>query len=229
MMLGGDVCECASHSPERSSGPPPASQPAVSSRWRRTWGIDPIEAVKPLPGDDTRAGLHGHRDPWHHHRRTARRGLAVAGPDGIRARRLVQLRPARHGRYERRRVERGLGERSRRRHHADPARRAGFEVKVVEPGHALVLYSRHRARRAPGGRDRPRRARSESDAGGLAASGAFLGTTPQRLRSELGVRPRADRGRPDAADRAVPGLGSASRWPAVRASSGRSWASASSS
>ena len=72
-------------------------------RWWRTLGSSiPLEAAKALPGDELVAEPDGDRHPRDHHRRTTRGHLAVARPDGLRSRRLVQLRPARHARRERR-------------------------------------------------------------------------------------------------------------------------------
>ena len=79
----------------------------------------------------------------------------------------------------------------------------GFEVKVLEPRRALVLFAdtalieRQACERRPRPGGRP--------AGLAALSGAFLRHDPASIHGELGVLARATRRRPDAVDRAVPG------------------------
>ena len=53
-------------------------------RWRRTWGIEPGEAERPLPGDDLVPDPTAVETRGDHHRRAARGDLAVARPDGLR-------------------------------------------------------------------------------------------------------------------------------------------------
>ena len=57
----------------------------------RTWGVDPADATRALPGDDVVPEPTGRDHTEHRRRCPPRRDLAVARPDGLRARRLVQL------------------------------------------------------------------------------------------------------------------------------------------
>ena len=76
-------------------------RPCRSAAWR-TWGIDPARgeqaARRATSSSRRRRAIETRGD---HHRRAARGRLAVARPDGLRPRRLVQLRPARHAWQER--------------------------------------------------------------------------------------------------------------------------------
>ena len=105
------------------------------TRWRQTWGVDPAEAVRPLPGDelvpeptavDTRGitidAPTGGR-------------LAVARADGLRAGWLVQLRPAGHEGHERPRDPARAPVARRRGHGADRSgRRLRRAAPRAEPG-----------------------------------------------------------------------------------------------
>ena len=84
------------------------TRPLVADLGRR-----PAEATKSLPGDDLVPTPTAIETRGHHHRRAARGRLAVARPDGLRPRRLVQLRPARHARQERRHDRAGVQATSR--------------------------------------------------------------------------------------------------------------------
>ena len=139
-------------------------------------------------GRRPRPDADGHRYPRDHHRRAAGGGLAVARPDGLRPRRLVQLRPARHARQERRpdRPEAGRtlavgdimptspdsGLRGPRR--SSPAARSS-SIATRRSSSARPAAAAHVAV----SRDVP---------AGLAASGAILRTDAAGLRRQLGVR-----------------------------------------
>ena len=146
-------------------------------RWWRTWGVDPIEAAKPLPGDDlvpTPTAIDS-------------RGITIDAPPEAVWPWLVQMGFGRAGWYSYDRLDmRGksvdtimptwqalaVGD-------VIPiAPGAGFAVKVVDPGKALVLYSdtafvESQAAAASG--------TPEEVPAGLAASGAFLRQAPQEF------------------------------------------------
>ena len=131
--------------------------PLVADMGHRSGRGDQIAAGRRARPDADR-----HRDPRDHHRRAARGRLAVARPDGLRPRRLVQLRPARHARQERStRIVPKLPGRSAVGDLMPTSPDGGLRgPRSLEPGRALVLYTRHRADRA----DRPRAAAASTGA-----------------------------------------------------------------
>ena len=126
----------------------------VSARtmWRR-WGLDPLEATNPLPGDDL--------VPDAEYADT--RGIDIAAPPAAVWPWLLQMGYGRAGWYSYDQID--MNHPSARQilaeHQSltvgdvvptDPG--GGFEVRVVEPERALVLYSDRalvRAQRGPGG------------------------------------------------------------------------------
>lgn len=145
-------------------------------RWWRTWGFDPIEAAMPLPGDDlvpTPTAIDT-------------RGIIIEAPPEAVWPWLVQMGFARAGWYSYDRMDM----RGRSCDRLVPEWQtievgdiiptspdSGFEVRIVEPGRALVLYldtalvaSQAAAAAAPVRPDVPV---------GLAASRAILRQTPQ--------------------------------------------------
>lgn len=143
-------------------------------RWRQTWGVDPTEAARPLPGDDLVPDTTA----------IETRGITIdAAPEAVWPW-LVQMGYGRGGWYSYDRLD--MGGSSAVTLNPDWSTLAvgdvmpnspttGFEVRVVEPGKALVLFtdtalveSQMAAASAP-----------ETVPPGLAASGAFLRTAPQ--------------------------------------------------
>ncbi len=145
-------------------------------RWWRTWGVDPVEAAKPLPGDDlvpTSTTI-------------LTRGITIDAPPDAVWPWLVQIGFGRAGWYSYDRLD--VRGKSADRivpewqtlevgdvvpHSPD----GGFAVRLVEPGRALVLFSdtelvaSQAAAAAPAG--------APEVPAGLAASGAVLRQTPQ--------------------------------------------------
>ena len=114
----------------------------------------------------------------------------MARPDGVRQGRLVQLRPTRHARPERRRHRRCLA--ALKVGDIVPTHPGGgFEVVEIDPGRSLVLrsdtalvtsQSEAWAKRQAAEHDVPSTDEPiESTPAGLAASGAVLGATPQQF------------------------------------------------
>ena len=143
-------------------------------RWRRTWGIDPTEAVRPLPGDDLVPVSTA----------IETRGITIDAPPDAVWPWLVQMGFGRGGWYSYDQLD--MGGTSAVALHPEWATVAvgdimptspgtGFEVKVVEPGRALVLFSDTAlvASQAAASRE------AAPVPAGLAASGAFLGTAPE--------------------------------------------------
>ena len=146
-------------------------------RWWRTWGIDPAEAAKPLPGDDlvpTPTGMET-------------RGMTIDAPPEAVWPWLVQMGYDRAGWYS----YDQLDMRGKSVDTILPAYQGlvvgdvmpvapdgGFLVKVVDPGRALVLYTdtafvERQARAASSG--------SPDLPAGLAATSAMLRRTPREL------------------------------------------------
>lgn len=112
---------------------------AATRRWYRTWGIDPVETGRVLPGDELVP------EP------TAcdTRGLTIDAPPAAVWPWLVQMGYGRGGWYSYDAIDmKGVSSDTIRPEHqslavgdvvpTDPG--GGFLVKVVDPGHALVLY-----------------------------------------------------------------------------------------
>jgi hypothetical protein len=156
-------------------------------RLRRTWGIDPSETTKRLPGDDIVPVTTA----------IETRGITIDAPPEAVWPWLVQMGYGRAGWYSYDQLDmRGKS--------ADKlvpewgtiavgdivpmAPGSGFEVRVVEPGHALVLFSdtalvesQAAAAREPAmGAEAPVEEAAATPPG-LAASGRFLGTAPQEF------------------------------------------------
>ena len=176
------------------------------NRWRSTWGVDPAEVDQDPARRRPRAG------PVAQRRRAASR--STRRPSAVWPW-LVQMGYGRAGWYSYDQLD--------MQRHAAPTRSsrswqslAVGDIVPTHPGRRLRgpgRRARARARPATPTRrsSRPRRPRRSRERpatvpAGLAASGAFLRATPPRVRGELGLRPRAARRRPDAADRARPGL-----------------------
>jgi len=164
----------------------------IHPMWR-SWGIDPDEAIRVLPGDD----IVGEPSV------TDTRGITIDAPPEAVWPWLVQMGYGRAGWYSYDALDM-LGKSTRSIVPAwqsvavgdmfptDPE--GGFHVKVVEPGHALVLYvdthdvearptrrGRH-ARRARRGDEPAVESPAESVPVGLAFSGGLLGaTTPAQF------------------------------------------------
>ena len=81
------------------------------------------------------------RDPWGGDRRSARRRLALARPDGLQPRRLVQLRPHRHEGRQRQRDPARPAAPGRRATSCPNSPDTAFVVRSLEPGQSLVLYA----------------------------------------------------------------------------------------
>jgi hypothetical protein len=145
-------------------------------RWWRTWGVDPAEAAKPLAGDDlvpTPTAIET-------------RGITIDAPPEAVWPWLVQMGFGRAGWYSYDQLDNRGGSveailpdyQSTAVGDIVPVSPAGgFEVKVVEPGRAFVLYTdtelvERQGLAAPSGREVP---------AGLAASGAFLRQTPREF------------------------------------------------
>jgi len=143
-------------------------------RWWSTWGVDPDEAARTLPGDDlVESALSSDT-----------RGITIEAPAELVWPWLVQMGYGRGGWYS-------IDQLDMRGPSADHIVEAwqglavgdvmpthpggGFTVKVLEPGHALVLYA-DTATMQP-----LDTAPSEAIPAGLAASGAFLSATPAQF------------------------------------------------
>lgn len=157
------------------------------ARWRRTWGVEPREAIKPLPGDDLVPMTTA----------IETRGITIDAPPEAIWPWLVQMGYGRAGWYSYDQLDMkgksavrlvpewgsiAVGD------IVPMAPGSGFSVRVVEPGHALVFYADTALveSQAAEAREVTRAAELLGDAPavvppGLAASGAFLGTAPQEF------------------------------------------------
>lgn len=111
---------------------------AVREQWRR-WGIDPVEAAMPLPGDDLVVQAQG----------SDTRGIDIAAPPDAVWPWLLQMGYGRAGWYSYDQIDMDHPSADRILPEfqslavgdllpTDPG--GGFEVKVLEPRHALVAY-----------------------------------------------------------------------------------------
>ena len=161
-------------------------------RWWRTWGIRPADSALPLPGDElieTAAA-------------SDTRGITIAAPPEAVWPWLVQMGYGRAGWYSYDQLDmKGSSAGSILPEHqalavgdivpTDPS--GGFEVKVLEPGRALVLYvdaALVAARKEAGAGEG-----AEATPAGLAASGRFLesATPPDFAVSwAFNLRPESD-------------------------------------
>ena len=140
-------------------------------RWRATWGVDPDESARTLPGDDLVPAAMS----------SDTRGITIEAPADLVWPWLVQMGYGRGGWYS-------IDQLDMRGSSADRIVEAwqtlavgdvvpthpggGFVVKVLEPGRALVLYA-DTATMQP-----PEASEHEAVPAGLAASGAFMSATP---------------------------------------------------
>jgi hypothetical protein len=155
--------------------------------WYLTWGADPDEAARLLPGDELIAAP----------TRSETRAITIAAPEAAVWPWLAQMGYGRGGWYSYRPMDMpgpsadaiipelqsiAVGETM------PTSPDGGFEVVQIEPDHALVLYmddvmverQRVAARERRGTPDAPA---AERIPPGLAASGAILGTTPSMFRA----------------------------------------------
>jgi hypothetical protein len=145
----------------------------AARRWRDTWGIEPDEAARSLAGDDIVAAASG----------VETRGITIDAPPDEVWPWLVQMGFGRAGWYSYDRLDMdgrsadeivaawqslAVGDTVQ----TDPG--GGFEVRVLEPERALVLYS-DSAMVAARAKDVGEAIRA-AGAPGLAASGRFLAT-----------------------------------------------------
>jgi hypothetical protein len=144
------------------------------ARWRRTWGIDPSEAAKPLPGDDLVPVTTA----------IETRGITIDAPPDAVWPWLVQMGFGRGGWYSYDQLDMGgtsattlvpewtdlaVGD------IMPTTPETGFAIRILDPGRALVLFSDTalvESQMAPV-------AKAEAVPPGLAASSAFLRTAPQ--------------------------------------------------
>ena len=147
-------------------------------RWRRSWGVAPAEAALALPGDELVADPTG----------VDTRGITIDAPPELVWPWLVQMGFGRGGWYS---IDQ-LDMRGSSAHRiVDEWQRlevgdivatypgGGFEVKVLEPGRALVLYTDTALVQRQAEADRL--ATLEPTPPGLAVSGVMLGATPQQF------------------------------------------------
>ena len=141
------------------------------TRWRATWGVVDEEALKALPGDDLVANALS----------TDTRGITIEAPPELVWPWLVQMGYERGGWYSIDQLDmrgssattivdawQGLAVGDILPTHPG----GGFVVRELDPGRALVVY-------ADGTTMQPSNAAAPADVpAGLAASGAFLSTTP---------------------------------------------------
>ncbi|MFL5643343.1 MAG: hypothetical protein ACJ77U_09590 [Chloroflexota bacterium] len=143
------------------------------ARWRRMWGVDPSEAAKPLRGDDLVPVTTA----------VETRGITIDAPPEAVWPWLLQMGYGRGGWYSYDQLD--MGGTSAVTLKPEWATLAvgdimptspgtGFEVKAVEPGGSLVLFTDTALVESQAASAGP-----ESVPPGLAATGAFLGTAPQ--------------------------------------------------
>ena len=158
-------------------------------RWRRTWGIDPNEVGRPLPGDQVVP------DP----NAIETRGITIDAPPDRVWPWLMQMGFGKAGWYSYDRLDQrgasadGIVDAWQTLAAGDivPTHPGGgFLVEEIDPGHALILRSDTAlvaaqaeawAKRQAGERAATGGASTESTPAGLAASGAILGATPQQF------------------------------------------------
>jgi hypothetical protein len=147
---------------------------ASLTRWRATWGVDAEEALKPLPGDDLVANALS----------TDTRGITIEAPPDLVWPWLVQMGYGRGGWYSIDQLDmrgpsataivdawQGLAVGDTIPTHPG----GGFIVRELDPGRALVVY-------ADASTMQPSDSTAPADVpAGLAASGAFLSTTPSEF------------------------------------------------
>ena len=151
----------------------------TARRWHRSWGIDPTEATRPLPGDDIVANATGGET----------RGITIDAPPEAVWPWLLQMGYGRAGWYS----YDQLDQRGTSAETIVPDLQAlavgdivpthpggGFEVAMIEPGHALVLRSETAlvTAQAEAAKSAGAGAGLESATAGVKASGALLSGTP---------------------------------------------------
>ena len=145
-------------------------------QWWKTWGVVPDEATRPLPGDELVPEAQA----------SDTRGITIEAPVDTIWPWLVQMGYGRGGWYS-------IDQLDMRGRSADTIVEAwqdlavgeivpthpggGFEVKRLEPNHALVLYG------DPSTMQPARDADSDVMPAGLAASGTFLAQTPSEFKA----------------------------------------------
>lgn len=145
--------------------------------WWKTWGIDPAEATKALPGDDVVSAPTGGET----------RGITIDAPPEAVWPWLLQLGYGRAGWYS-------YDQLDQRGRSADDIVEAwqtlavgdivpthpggGFEVVAIEPGHALVLRSDTALMQAQTEAAKASASGLETATAGVKASGAMLSRTP---------------------------------------------------
>ena len=140
ITVGGDVCDLRIAIAGTVIGTAAGITIGRVARWRRTWGIEPSEAIKPLPGDDLVPATTA----------IETRGITIDAPPEAVWPWLVQMGYGRAGWYSYDRLDMkgksavtlvpewgsiAVGD------VVPMAPGSGFSVRVVEPGHALVLFS----------------------------------------------------------------------------------------
>ena len=157
------------------------------ARWRQTWGIDPREATKVLPGDDLVPATTA----------IETRGITIDAPPEAVWPWLVQMGYGRAGWYSYDQLDmRGKSAVKLVPEWANiavgdivpTAPGSGFSVRVVEPGRALVLFTDTALveGQAAEVREMTKAAELVGEAraavpAGLSASGRFLGTAPREF------------------------------------------------
>jgi hypothetical protein len=150
------------------------------SRWRRTWGIEPGEAERPLPGDDIVASsLAGET-----------RGITIDAPPEAVWPWLVQMGYGKAGWYS----YDQLDQRGTSATHINEAWQqlavgdivpthpgGGFEVARLDPGRALVLRSDTELVMSQAAAAKAAGAGLETATSGVKVSGAILSGTPQEF------------------------------------------------
>jgi hypothetical protein len=153
---------------------------ARAVRTYRTWGVDPADATRPLPGDDLVPEATG----------VITRSIAIDAPPGAIWPWLVQMGYGRGGWYSYDRMDmkgRSALEIDPKWQHlevgdvvpTDP--KGGFEALVVDPSHALVMYTDTALVDRQRGTDW-RLPAEEGVTPGLRLSGAMLQTTPREFK-----------------------------------------------
>jgi hypothetical protein len=149
-------------------------------RWWHSWGVDPDEAARPLPGDDIVANAIGGET----------RGITIDAPPEAVWPWLLQMGYGRAGWYS----YDQLDQRGRSADDIDEAWQAlavgdvvpthpggGFEVARIEPGHALVLRSDTALVTAQAEAAQATATGLETATPGVKLSGAMLSGTPQQF------------------------------------------------
>jgi hypothetical protein len=149
-------------------------------RWWHSWGVDPVEAARPLPGDDIVADAIGGET----------RGITIDAPPEAVWPWLLQMGYGRAGWYS----YDQLDQRGRSADEIVDAWQAlkvgdvvpthpggGFEVARIEPGHALVLRSDTALVTAQAEAAKAAAQGLETATTGVKLSGAMLSGTPQQF------------------------------------------------